>query len=157
MKKLKKLFALGLVLCLSAAVLLIPAEAADANGEAQVIRLEDGSYVIVTIEYDQLQSEAAPFSAQSITSGTKSYEYYNSTDELAWVFRVHGTFTYDGRTAEATAAACSHAIYDSRWSFVEGSASYSGDTATATGNFKLFIFSPSATLTLTCSPDGELS
>lgn len=82
-------------------------------------------------------------------SGSKNYSCYNG-DELAWVFRVHGTFTYDGSSAEATAADYSYDIYDDGWSFVKASASCSGATATATGSFKRVIVPNSVTVDLTC-------
>ncbi len=157
MKKLRQFFALALILCLSAVNLIVPAMAADKNNGEQVIRFEDGSYVILTVEYDQSQSGTELFATNSITSGTKSYNYYNSSDELEWIFRVHGTFTYNGTTATATAATYSYTIYNSSWSFVKASASYSGATATATGSFKKLLIPNSVTLPLTCSPTGVLS
>lgn len=157
MKKLQKLVVLVLALCLSIGVLAVPAVAADGETETRITRFADGSYVITTIEYDRPQGGAALYAAQSITSGTKTDEYYNSSDELAWEFRVHGTFTYNGSTAEATAADYSYEIYDSNYSFVKASASYSGATATATGSFKKLLIPNSVTLTLTCSPKGVLS
>ncbi len=157
MKKLQKLAVLTLVLCLSVGALAIPAAAADGETETRITRFADGSYRITTIEYDRPQGGAAIFSAQSTKSGTKTDEYYNSSDELAWKFRVHGTFTYNGSTAEATAATYSYDIYDSSWSFIKASASCSGATATATGSFKLLLVPHSVTVTLTCSPKGVLS
>lgn len=157
MKKLQQFLTLTLVLCISAVSLMIPAAAAGKNDGPQVTGFEDGSYMITTIEYDQTQDEAVLFAAQSVKSGTKNSEYYSASDELVWVFRVHGTFTYDGSTAKASAATYSYDIYDSSWSFVKGSASYSGAAATATGSFKLLLLPNSVTLTLTCSPTGKLS
>lgn len=157
MKKLRQFFALTLILCLSAVILITPAMAADKNDGKQVIRFEDGSYVILTVECDQSQSGAELFTANSMTSGSKSYSYYNSSDKLVWVFRVHGTFTYNGTTAKATAATYSYTIYDSSWSFVKGNSSYSGATATAKGSFKKLLIPNSVTLNLTCSPTGVLS
>lgn len=157
MKNLQRLFALTMLLYLSAVALMIPAAAADRNDETQIVKFEDGSYVVIAIEYDQPQVGVSFFAAQSVKSGSKNYSYYNNSDELAWVFRVHGAFTYDGSSAEATDADYSYSIYDSDWSFVKGSASYSDATATATGSFKRLLIPNSVTLTLTCSPSGKLS
>lgn len=118
-------------------------------------KLDDGSYVVVTIEYDQAQDGISYLTSKSITSGTKKYTYYDSSNKLLWEFRVHGTFTYNGVTATATGASYSYDIYDSAWSFVKGNATYSG--ATATGTFKWLLFSYDTTVSLTCSPDGVLS
>lgn len=157
MKKLQKLAASVLALCLSIGALAFSAAAADGETTPQITHFADGSYIITTIEYDRPQGEAAAASAQSVKSGTKINEYYNSSDELAWEFCVHGTFTYDGSTAEATDADYFYEIYDSSWSFVKASASCSGATATATGSFKLLLVPHSVTVTLTCSPKGVLS
>lgn len=157
MKKLKQLLALAMVLCLSTVALMLPTAAASGVDETQVVRFEDGSYVVITIEYDPPQGGVSLFAAQSLKSGSKAYNFYKDTDELAWVFRVHGAFTYDGSSAEATDADYSYDIYDNDWSFVRASASYSGATATATGSFKRAIVPNSVTLTLTCSPKGVLS
>lgn len=157
MKKFQRFFTLALALCLSAMALIIPSAAADGDNTTQIIRLEDGSYVIITIECDQPQGEIAPFASRYPKEGSKNYSSYNSSDELVWTFHVHGTFTYDGTTATATAATYSYTIYDSSWSFVKGSSSYSGATATATGSFKKLLIPNSVTLTLTCSPTGVLS
>lgn len=157
MKKFQQFFTLALTLCLAALTLIIPAMAADGNDSPQVIKFDDGSYVVITIEYDQPQGGAALFSSKFSKEGSKNYSYYDSSDELAWTFRVHGTFTYDGSSSEATDADYSYSIYDSDWSFVKGSASYSDATATATGSFKRLLIPNSVTLTLTCSPSGKLS
>lgn len=157
MKKIQQFISLALTLCLIALTLTIPSMAADGNDSPRVIKFEDGSYVVITIESDQSQDEAALFANKYSKEGSKNYSYYDSSDVLAWTFRVHGTFTYDGNSAEATDADYSYDIYDSSWSFVKGSASYSDATATATGSFKKLLIPNSVTLTLTCSPTGKLS
>lgn len=157
MKRAQRFLTLVLALCLSAMVLIIPSAAADGDHATQIIRFEDGSYVIITIEYDQPQGEIASLASRYSKEGSKNYSSYNSSDELLWTFRVHGTFTYNGTTAKATAATYSYTIYDSSWSFVKGNSSYSGATATAKGSFKKLLIPNSVTLNLTCSPTGVLS
>ncbi len=125
------------------------------NPQAQ--KFDDGSYVVVTIEYDQAQDGISYLSGRSVTSGTKKYTSYNSSDKVLWEFRVHGTFTYNEVTASAIGANYSYDIYDSTWSFASGNATCSGATATATGTFKHLLFPNTLTLTLTCSPSGVLS
>ena len=122
-----------------------------------VTYLEDGSYIVKTISEVQQVSIFA-VSATRTKSGTATQEYYNSSDELMWELSVHGTFTYDGSSAEATDADCSYDVYSSSWSCRSASASCSGATARATGTFRhLGVFSETATVTLTCSPSGTLS
>ena len=124
---------------------------------AQSQKFEDGSYMVVTIEYDQPQEGISYFASRSTTGGTKKYAYYNGSNQLTWQFWVHGTFSYNGATATATGAEYGYKIYDSSWRFVEGRSTYSGATATATGSFKQLLFPFTATVDLTCSPSGALS
>lgn len=148
-------FVLALML---SSTLLTTSAFADAGVQApQIVRFDDGSYVVITIEQDQPLSGSADRSARSVKSGTKNYDYYGSANELVLTFRVHGTFEYNGTSASATGATYSYDIYDSGWSFVDGSAVCSGATATATGNFKWLMFPNSVSVSLTCSPNGVLS
>lgn len=157
MKKLQQFFAAAMILCLSLTALIIPSAAADREAEGQVTVFDDGSYTITVIEYDQPQAGNAVLSTQNSTGGVKTSSHYNSSDELMWVFRLYGSFTYNGTTAKATAANCSYTIYDNSWSFIEASTSCSGATATGTGSFRLLFFPYTVTLDLTCSPTGALS
>lgn len=126
------------------------------DSEEQIIYYEDGSYAVITIIYGPLPAISTTAAAKK-TSGTKEYTHYSSTDQPLWTFRVHGSFEYDGRSAEATSASYSQEIYDSLWSFVSADAYCSGASAVARGTFKQGVFPGSTTVTLTCSKDGKLS
>jgi len=157
MNKKKKYFSILLALCIFANTSYIPAFAADAAEiETQVIDYENGSYAVITITYDLSSFASARTTAKTI-SGSKEYAYYNKAEQLQWTFRVHGTFEYDGSSAEAISADYSKGIYDSAWSFVRADAYCSGASAIAEGTFKESIFPVSTTITLTCSKDGKLS
>ena len=151
MKKIHQFILFTFVLLLFMTSLATPASATE-NASPQVQRFEDGSYVIVTIDTDQPLDEVAV-----VASGTKNYSYYNGSNDLVLVFRVHGTFEYDGITSLAVGASYSYDIYDSNWSFGDGNATCSGATATATGRFVRFLVPKSITVSLTCSPNGVLS
>ena len=128
MKKWKILCALLLAVFLSTGALLPSALAADAPEPSETVTdFSDGSYLVTRITYDAMD----PAREAGQKSGTKSHDYYNSAHQILWTFRVHGTFSYDGGSAEATGADYSYDIYDSAWSFNSGSAFYSGATATA--------------------------
>lgn len=156
MKKIRRFALLAMAVLLFASSLPTTAFAAEIESH-QLLKFDDGSYIVVTIEYDQAQHGISYLASRSVTSGTKKYTSYNSSNNALWEFRVHGTFVYNGVTASATGASYSYDIYDNSWSFVEGSATYSGATATATGTFKHLLFPNTVTLTLTCSPDGVIS
>lgn len=154
MKRSRKLFVLLIAVCMLANILSISALAFDDQTAAQsVVYYADGSYLVTRITYDSVDTSRAV----KEKSGTKHYDYYDSSRKLAWTFQVHGTFTYDGHSAKATFADYSYNIYDSAWSFDSADASYTGATATATGSFTLFVSPNSVTVSLTCSPKGVLS
>ena len=155
MKMIKRSFCCMVVLMMLVAMVLLLVSESEVQ-TVDRIDFEDGSYVIVTISED---SEIATWSlaASKTKSGTKAYNAYSSSDELLWKLSVHGTFTYDGTSAEATDADYSYSIYNSDGSFKSGSASCSGATATAKGTFKHGLTSDSASVSLTCSANGTLS
>ncbi len=157
MKRIRYIFA-GLLACwMSVSCLCVPASMADYSGNTQsIVYFEDGSYLVTTITADA-QSAIDGRATVNTKSGTKHQDYYNSSRELVWTFRVHGTFSYDGQSARATFADYSYDVYDSAWSFKRGSASYSGATATASGSFAFDLIPTSASVSLTCSAKGVLS
>ena len=157
MKKISKFFVLFIMAALFSTWHITFASASIENDNSQIVRLEDGSYIVITIEDVQSSNSFAFFAGKQIKSGTKKYDYYNSSDELVLVFRVHGTFEYNGVSASATGATYSYDIYSSEWFFVDGSATCSKATATATGRFKRSLFPSSVSASLTCSPTGILS
>jgi len=156
MKKIRQFTLLVMVLLLFMAPLTRPVFATEIE-HPQIQKFEDGTYIVVTIEYAESQSGTLSLTDRSVTSGTKKYTSYDSSDKALWEFRVHGTFSYNGVTASATGASYSYDIYDNNWSFGGGSATYSGATATATGSFKWLLFPNTVTVSLTCSPNGVLS
>ncbi|MBD5150233.1 MAG: hypothetical protein HDT18_07685 [Oscillibacter sp.] len=157
MKRVKYIFAVLLACWMFVGGLCIPAMAADYSEEMQtIVYFEDGSYLVTTIVSDP-QTVMSERGTVNTKGGTKHQDYYNSSRELMWTFRVHGTFTYDGYRAEATYADYSYDVYNSAWSFNSATASYSGATATANGSFSRYTLPNSVSLSLTCSPKGVLS
>ncbi len=151
----KKNFAILLAFFVCVNTFCIPTFAANIpESEDRVVYYEDGSYDIVTITYDL---PAVTRGTTKKTSGTKEYIHYNSADQPLWTFRVHGSFEYNGISAEATNADYSQSVHVSVWSFTSASAYCSGSSAIADGSFKKGIIPISTTITLTCSKDGKLS
>ncbi len=58
------------------------------------------------------------------------------------MFQVHGSFEYDGSSAEAASADYSKDIYDSARYFVRADADCSGASAVANGSFNERIINP---------------
>ena len=130
----------------------VSAEGCDGN----VIYLEDGSYIVVTVEIE----------SASRSSGTKSgratYNYYDSNGARGWTAVLNGTFTYTGSSATCTASNCNITIYDSAWYTVSKSASKSGNSATAAVTMGKKLLGVTVTrvpvdLILTCDANGNLS
>ena len=117
--------------------------------------LPDGSYYVTTIR----EFDAVYMSAPQQKSGSKTVEGYDGNDNLLYSLTVKGTFTYDGKTSKAVSASYEYTLDASFWSFSDGSAYCSGNTATASGTFKRFwLFQPTEiTVSLACSPNGTLS
>ena len=158
MKKQQSIFALLFACWLVIGSLCFPAQAVDIPMNTQTISyLSDGSYLVTTITYVALSLGVTDPKTVNTKSGTKSHDYYSSSNELMWTFRVHGTFTYDGSSAKATSADYSYDIYNSTWSNKSASASYSSATATSQGRFSHLLLSVPVTVSLTCSAKGVLS
>lgn len=131
--------------------------AASEDTEVNVTYLPDGSYYVTTI--GELPSPSiSPLSTSKQKSGFKNYAQFNASGEKLFTLTVTGVFTYDGKTAKATSAEYSQEIYAAGWTFSDGSASCSGNTATAYGTFKLlWLFNAqNVSVSLSCSPAGEL-
>lgn len=153
----RNFFSILLAIFVFANAFCIPTFAANIpEGEEQVVYYEDGSYDIVTITYDYPSGTPERGTVKK-TSGIKEYVHYNSADQPLWTFRVHGSFEYNGSSAEATDADYSQSVHVSAWSFTSASAYCSGASAIADGSFKKGIIPISTTITLTCSKDGKLS
>lgn len=155
MKRLKQI--LMVVVCVCLTVFVLPATANAADSSKSVVHYADGSYSIISITYDDEQTGILLAATESTRKGTKTEDHFTDSGDLAWTFTVYGEFTYNGRTAKATYADYSYQIYNSDWSFVSGSSSYSGSTARATGKFSWNGIPNSISLSLTCSANGVLS
>lgn len=136
-------------------LVLIPSAPVKAETTTDVVYFEDGSYVVTV-----LQEYSTRSSNQKTAS--KSSTLYDPNGGSVATLTVRGTFRYDGTTATCTASTYTHQIHNSSWSLSSGSASKSGNTATAKGTFArkvLGITTDSKTLTvsLSCDKNGNLS
>ena len=153
MKKTTSAFLLTLILLWN---VCFPAYAAEKPPVGVRTDFPDGSYCITTITVEQIVPSVSDGTRYSIT-GTKSNAYYNG-DNLQFTVSVRGTFTYDCNNAWATSSQYGYHISNTSWSFVSGSSSCSGATATATCTFHNTNGSNrTLSVSLTCSPLGVLS
>lgn len=149
------------IVCIILAMLLllfvIPTNtmAAQQGHKENIIYLEDGSYLEITI------SEGVSRAAGT-KSGSKTVVYRDSNSAEQWRVVLSGTFTYTGTSATCTASSINATITDTAWYVVSKSASQSG--ATASGELTMgrkflgiTVDKEPVGLTLTCDKDGNLS
>lgn len=125
--KFKKFCAIVLTALLCVCV-SIPAFAADDNGRVvsrTVEQYDNGSYAVVTV-YDDTTARGGT------KTGHKDYEYYVG-GSLAWIYTVHGSFSYNGSSATCTAASATCDIRKSEWHLTANEAYPSGSSAVAKG------------------------
>lgn len=151
----RKSIALLLIFTFLFSYLPVASNAVDGYQNKNIIVFEDGSYIV--IQMDELSSRAA-----STKSGSKTYNYYDASDNLEWQAKLSASFTYDGVTSSCTSASCTVTTYDSKWYEISNSTTRSGNTATTALTMgKKFlgitVSKPEYTLTLTCDKDGNLS
>lgn len=136
-------------------LMLIPSAPAKAETTTDVVYFEDGSYVVTV-----LQEYSTRSSNQKTAS--KSSTLHDPNGGSVATLTVRGTFRYDGTTATCTASTYTHQIHNSSWSLSSGSASKSGNTATAKGTFArkvlgITVDSKTLTVSLSCDKNGNLS
>ncbi len=151
----KRLILLICVLFISIGLLSIPGYAVTGNTCTEIQYLDDGGYIITTIE------ESASRATNSKTA-TKKETQYDSDGSLDWQILLRGTFTYNGTTSVCTASTVTVNIYDTAYSKDSSSATKSGNTAYGSATIKrkvlgVTIATNTYNLTLSCDKDGNLS
>lgn len=135
-----------LCVCLLAFSLLTPVQAAERQ---EIIDLGDGFYMVVT-------TEQIPMSrAGDVVTGSKTGDAYFGGTQIG-TLTVYGDFDISGSTAKAIRSAISGSGMNG-WSYDRGTTSRSGNKVTGTGYFSSGGTTKSFALTLTCSPNGEIS
>ena len=119
--------------------------------------LENGDYVITTLEEENTLSFAR---STATKSGKRTTKYYNNSNQLLWTFTLSGTFSYNQKTATCTKTSCSFSSTTSTWTAASKSATKSGATATGKITAKHTVDGKSSTtsrtITLSCKPNGTL-
>lgn len=127
--------------------------------ETTITYFDDGSYLIKTIISDTVPPRATTFTK----SGNIVASYYDGDDTLLWEYTLYGEFeVVSGVSAVCTSATYTQTIYANRWSFSNGQATASGNTAYGVGTFKkkvLFVTTSTVDvdLNIVCDIYGNLS
>lgn len=138
---------------------MLPAQIAYASQEPElleIIRLEDGTYLEITLE------SAPQTRASGSLTKTKNYTCRETDGTAQWKISLTGSFTYTGTKSTCTAASCNVTIYQSDWSVASKSASKSGNTAYGTARILrkylgATVSDKTYNLTLTCDKNGNVS
>lgn len=137
----------------------------DDQKSSEIIYLDNGSYITITFT----TQEVSPFSLATTDSksftktGNRVATCYDKNNNLAWEYTLFAEFSVvEGVSATCTSATYTQTIYQNDWSFSNGNASKSGNTAYGVGTFKrkvLFITAETANIDLyiSCDVYGNLS
>lgn len=154
----KRIFTLALALVLLVGMLPFGAQAADTA--ESIVYLEDGSYMVVVLKTeDGGQSNAR---ATETVVATRTYSYYNSSDELLWEASLTASFAFNGFTSVCGLSSVSATSYHSSWYKISATASHVGHTATAnvTMGYKLLgikLNEMDCTITISCDANGNIT
>lgn len=129
------------------------------------IYLNDGRYIVVTLITDDISSLS--LNSRQSTSftkiGNKFATCYDKNNNLEWKYTLSAEFSVvEGVSATCTNATYTQTIYASGWSFSNGNATKSGNTAYGAGTFKkkvLFVTTNTVNIdiNISCDAYGNLS
>lgn len=116
------------------AVTEIPFDA-QTESEESIVYFDDGSRLLISPIYETTGTSSIKTVANTITKSRDAY-FADSNGKIEWKYTLTATFTYDyGVSSTCTSASYTQTIYDDQWSFSEGSATKSGNTAYGKGHY----------------------
>lgn len=137
----------------------------NAQTDTEVVYLDNGSYLTITL----ISQNSSPLSLTSSSStsfvktGSKVVDCRDKNGDLEWQYTLYSEFSVvEGTSATCTSATYTQTIYRDDWSFSNGNATKSGNTAYGVGTFKrkvLFITVDTVNIDISISCDvyGNLS
>lgn len=135
----------------------------ECNNNITVICFEDGSKLTISRStYDESRGRAV-LTNDNVISAKIEARHENSNGETEWLYTLFATFSYvKGVSSVCTDTYYTQTIYQGNWTFSNGAATKSGNTAKGTGNYikkVLFITTQDIdiNLTLTCDIYGNVS
>ena len=135
----------------------------------KTINNSDGSTVVYFSDGSKLHISAATKAETpyAICTTTPTYyrkvSYSDSDDVLQWDYELSATFSYVyGKSSTCINTSYTHNIYESDWTFSDGAATKSGNTAIGNGLFKLKFFfvtvhSYTIDISLSCDIYGNIT
>lgn len=150
-KKIIIIFSIGLLLAFSN--VLVFADTKN-NSTLEIIKYDDGSYLEIYTELDNLSTYAT-----NTRTGSKVVNYRKDT-QILWYVKLSGTFTYNGKTSTCTSTSITGESYSSSWKLSGFTSNKSGNTAygqvTATHYYGIIGDKTTHSISLTCNANGDL-
>lgn len=152
----KKTISLILVLISLLSIVPLNAFAANEVETAEMIQLENGSYIKVTTE------TLASARVANTVSGSKVYTCYGNNDSVLWKATLTATFAYSGAWYTCTTANCNVTIYNSYWKVAEKKTTATGSCAITNLTMQMVVSGQvqetiNCNIKLTCDANGNLS
>lgn len=115
---------------------------AQTESETSVVYFDDGSRLVISPVYETEDGSSIKTAANTVTKSREVY-FEDSNGNLEWKYTLTATFSYNyGVSSTCTNASYTQTIYDNKWSFSDGSAQRSGNTAYGKGYYvkkELFV------------------
>lgn len=135
------------------------------QNSANIIYLDNGSYIVTTVitENTSTLSLTSESSTAFTQAGDKVVTCYDKNNNLEWKYTLFAEFEIvKGVSSTCTSATYTQTIYASGWSFSNGNATKSGNTAYGVGTFKhkfllVTIETANIDIHLSCDAYGNLS
>ena len=124
---------------------------------ATYIYFDDGSFLRVSISENATSQRVL-----KTVTGSKKYEYHDSSGKLCWVATLRASFTYDGVNSVCTASNCDVTLYDSDYYLGSKTASRQGNCAYGSVNIGVIFLgvtfpATNYQLSMSCDKNGTLS
>lgn len=154
--KIKNLFFVVLTICILCMHTITPTYALTEFDHNSIIYLDNGYYIVVTIDD---QNSISTYS--STKNASKTYSGYHEGN-LLWQFTLTGNFQYDGTTSKCLNVSYSTANIASGWRLDNYAIWVDGNKAKSEAVFKkklLFIDvdTKECNITITCDKNGKIS
>lgn len=103
--------------------------------DSSIIYLEDGSKIVISPAY-KVSSNCIEIAAVKMVTVSRDIYCDNDNGQREWTYTLTATFSYKyGISSTCTDASYKQVINDTHWSFSDGSATRSGNTAYWKGNY----------------------
>ena len=154
-----------LVFALTPSIFAANSIALDNKNTTEIMYLDNGSYITITLITKDVStlSLALTNSTTFTKTGNKVVSCHDKKGNLEWEYTLFAEFSVvDGVSATCTSATYVQNIYANDWSFSNGNATKSGNTAYGIGIFKrkvLFVTVDTVNIDISISCDvyGNLS